>query len=131
MFVFNKFSTVTGVIVYEGEQEIVSGLIDYAQPQITERDCRFTVVKRERFIRKSDETHRSQHDRLLIHFGWNQIQSLKDNSVDIEIGRTRLRYDGQEFRAIKINDFGQDYRRKYLPMGVIEVTFERRKPIAN
>lgn len=130
MFVFSKYNTVTGVVVYEGEQQIVSGLINYEQPHVTERDCRFTVVRRDNFIQKSDETHRSIHDRLLIHFGWDQIQNLEDNDVAIEIGRTRLRYDGNEYRTIKINNFGQDYRRKYLPMGVIEVTFEKRTPIA-
>ncbi len=131
MFVFNKYNTVTGILVYEGAQQLVSGLVDYTVPDVTERDCRFTVVKREQFIQKSDETHRSRHDRLLVHFGWDQIQRIKDNNVDIVIGRTRLKFDGEEYRTIKINDFGQDYRRKYLPMGVIEVTFERRKPLAN
>jgi len=130
MFVFNKFKTVTGTLVYEGDQQLVSGLISYTNPNVTEIDCRFTVVRRDKFIQKSDESHRARHDRLLVQFGWDQIQNLKDSDVDIIIGKTRLKYDGIEFRTIKINNFGQDYRRKYLPMGIIEVTFERRKPIA-
>lgn len=131
MFVYSKFNTVTGVLVYEGERQLVSGLVDYQLPEETERDCRFTVVKRNRYIRKDDETHRSYHDELLVQFGWDQIQRITDNGVAIEVGRTRLKYDGQEYRTIGINDFGQDLRRKYLPLGVIEVTFERRVPVAN
>lgn len=129
MFVFNNYLTVTGTIIYENDQTLVSGLISYNSPYRIETGCRFVIAKRDHFIRKSDETHRAKVDRLITHFGWNQLRNLSETGVEMKVGRTRLQHDGLEYRAVKVNDFGQDYRRNYMPIGVLEVTFEKRVPV--
>ena len=105
MFVWNQFLEQTGVIKYENEQQLVSGLVSYQTPFLLETGTRFAVVRRDHFIRKSDETHR-------------------------EVGSTRIVYDESEYRATKVNNFGQPLWRDYLPIGVVEVTLERVTPLA-
>lgn len=131
MFIFNKFNQVTGTIIYENDQVIVSGLINYATPYITETGCRFTLVRRDNYIRKTEETNREIFDQIVTQFGWDQLRSLSITGIEMKVGRTRLQYDGVEYRATKVNDFGQKYNKTYLPMGVVEVTFQKRVRIAN
>ena len=131
MFVFNKFNTSTGTIIYENDQQLVSGLVSYSSPYRIETGCRFMVAKRNNFIRKTDETNRAVFDELIVQFGWDQLRSLSSTGIEVKVGRTRLQYDGNEFRAVKVNDFGQKYNKVYLPMGVVEVTFQRRVPVAD
>ena len=126
MFVFNKFNQVTGTIIYENDQVLVSGLISYATPYRIETGCRFTLIKRNNFVRQTDVSNRSRFDQLVTQFGWDQLKNLSETGIEVKVGRTRLQYNGQEYRAIKVNDFGQQYNKKYLPMGVVEVTFEKR-----
>lgn len=131
MFIFNKFNQVTGTIIYENSQTLVSGLISYSTPYRIETGCRFTIVKRDNLIRMTDESNRYTIDQLTTQFGWDQLRNLSATGIEIKVGRTRLQYDGTEYRAIRVNNFGQKYNKKYLPMGVIEVTFQKRVNIAN
>jgi len=50
MFVFNKFNTSTGTIIYENDQQLVSGLVSYSSPYRIETGCRFMVAKRNNFM---------------------------------------------------------------------------------
>jgi len=131
MFIFNKWNQVTGTIIYENTQQLVSGLVSYATPYRIETGCRFSLIKRNNFIRKTDETNRSRFDQLVTQFGWDQLRSLSSTGIEVKVGRTRLQYDGSEYRAVKVNDFGQKYNNTYLPMGVVQVTFEKREPVVN
>ncbi len=131
MFVFNKFNTSTGTIIYENTQQLVSGLVSYASPYRIETGCRFMIVKRQQFIRKTDETNRARFDNLLVQFGWDQLRNLAATGIEVKVGRTRLQYDGNEYRAISVNDFGRKYNSTYLPMGVVQVTFEKRVRVAD
>jgi len=131
MFVHSYFLEQTGTILYENTQQLVSGLVSYATPFTIETGTRFAVLDRKKFISKSDETNRARHDRLLVQFGANEIRSLNSTGVYLKEGRTRLQYDGEEFRAIIVDDFGQSINRTYMPGGILQVTFERRTPIAN
>ena len=129
MFVFNQWLEQTGTILYENSQQLVSGLITYNSPTNLSTGTTFAVVRRDTYTRKTDETHRHISDELLVQFGQNEIFNLNDTGIYLKEGRTRLQYDGYEFRATRINDFGQKYNR-WLPIGVVEVKFERRMPIA-
>ena len=131
MFIFNKFNQVTGTIIYENDQTLVSGLISYSTPYRTETGCRFTIVRRDNLIRMTDESNRYTIDQLTIQFGWDQLRNLSNTGIEVKVGRTRLQYDGTEYRAIRVNDFGQKYNKKYLPMGIVEVTFQKRVNIVN
>ena len=131
MFVFNKFNMSTGTIIYENTQQLVSGLVSYASPYVIETGCRFMVVKRNTFIRKTDESTRKRFDQLTVQFGWDQLRNLSATGIEVKIGRTRLQFDGTEFRAINVNDFGRKYNSTYIPMGVVQVMFEKRTAVAN
>ena len=130
MFVWNQFLEQTGVIKYENEQQLVSGLVSYQTPFLLETGTRFAVVRRDHFIRKSDETHRDIVDKLIVHFSSQEIEQLNNTGIDIEVGSTRIVYDESEYRATKVNNFGQPLWRDYLPIGVVEVTLERVTPLA-
>ena len=130
MWVWNRFLEQTGTIIYENEQQLVSGLVSYETPYTLETGTRFAVVKRNHFIRKSDETHRSLVDDLTVQFGMGEIKKLTETGIQLRVGRTRIDYDGIEYRATKVNDFGQKWNKAYLPMGVIEIKFERVVPLA-
>jgi len=130
MWVWNRFLEQTGTIIYENEQQLVSGLVSYETPYTLETGTRFAVVKRNHFIRKSDETHRSIVDDLTVQFGMGEIKKLTETGIQLRVGRTRIDYDGIEYRATKVNDFGQKWNKAYLPMGVIEIKFERVVPLA-
>jgi len=129
MFVFNTYLEQTGTIIYENDQQLVSGLINYNTPTNLSTGTTFSVVKRDAYTRKTDETRRHVSDELIVQFGQNEIYNLNDTGIRLKIGRTRLQYDGDEFRATRVNDFGQKFNR-WLPLGVVEVKFERRIPIA-
>ena len=129
MFVYNTYLEQTGTIIYENDQQLVSGLITYNTPTNLSTGTTFAVVKRDVFTRKTDETRRHKSDELTVQFGQNEIYNLNDTGIRLKIGRTRLQYDGDEFRATRVNDFGQKFNR-WLPLGVVEVKFERRIPIA-
>ena len=129
MFVFNTYLEQTGTIIYENDQQLVSGLISYNTPTNLSTGTTFAVVKRDTFTRKTDETHRAIYDCVTTQFGQNEIYNLNETGIYLKIGRTRLQYDGDEFRATNVNTFGQKSNR-WLPVGVVEVKFERRTPIA-
>lgn len=131
MWVWNRFLEQTGTIIYENEQELVSGLISYQTPYMIETGTRFAVVRRDQYIRKTDETNRAIFDKVIVQFGWDEIQKLEETGIQLRVGRTRLDYDGIEYRAIKVNDFGQKWDKPYIPMGVVEINFERRVPLAD
>jgi len=131
MFVFNRWNQVTGTIVYENTHQVVSGLLNYPTATTIQTGCRFTLVKKNNFIRKTEESDRFTFDQLVTQFGWDQLRSLSSTGVEIKVGRTRLQYDGEEYRAINVNNFGQKYNKTYLPMGVVQVTFEKRVAIAD
>lgn len=132
MFVHSFYLEQTGTIIYEKDQQLVSGLVNYSTPDYTiEVDCRFSMIDRKKYITKSDETHRAKHDKLLTQFGATEIRRLNSSGVYIKEGRTRLQWNGDEYRAVDIDDFGQGINISYLPMGVVQVIFDRRTPIAN
>ena len=130
MWVFNQFLEQTGTVVYENAQQLVSGLVSYQSPFLLETGTRFAVVKRDHFIRKNDESHRDTVDQLIVHFSSREIELLNNTGIDVEVGSTRIKYDGTEYRATKVNNFGQPLWKKYLPIGVVEVTLERVTPLA-
>ena len=122
----------TGTIIYENDQQIVSGLKSYSDPYIIQTGVRFAVVDRTKLVRKGDEAMREQHDVLTVQFGWNEIKSLQETGIYLnKPGRVRLIYDGSEFRAVDLNDYGRPYNSKYMNFGLIEVIFERRTPSAD
>lgn len=129
MFVHNYFLEQTGTIVYENTQTLVSGLINYADPITIETGTRFAVVDRRKTRDKSDETYKAIHDDLTIQFGMNEIRTLNNTGIYIKEGDTRLQYDGNEYRAVNVDNFGQ-FPRNYLPLGVVEVIFRRMNPNA-
>lgn len=130
MFIFNQFLEQTGVVKYENEQQLVSGLVSYQTPFLLETGTRFAVVRRDHFVRKNDESNRDIVDKLIVHFSSREIGLLNNTGIDIEVGSTRILYDGTEYRATKVNNFGQPLWRDYLPLGVVEVTLERVTPLA-
>jgi len=129
MFVFNSYLEQTGTIIYENDQQLVSGLITYNTPTNLSTGTTFAVIKRDRFTRKSDETHRSVVDCVITQFGQNEIYNLNETGIHLTVGRTRLQYDGDEYRATNVNDFGQKFNR-WLSVGVVEVKFEKRRRLA-
>lgn len=131
MFVHNYYLEQTGVIVQENTQQLVSGLVTYDTPFTIETGTRFSVIDRDTYYDKSDETHRAEFDRLITQFGANEIRNLNNTGIYLREGVTRLRYDGQEFRAKSIDNFGQNINRSYLPGGVVQIVFLRRKPVAH
>lgn len=131
MFVYNRWSAVTGTVIYENTQELVSGLVSYATPYRKETGCRFTIVKRDNFIRKTDETNRAIFDQLTTQFGWDQLSGMRSTGIEMKVGRTRLQYDGIEYRAIKVDNFGRKFNQNYMPMGIVQVIFQRRVPVAD
>lgn len=131
MWVFNKWLEQTGTIIYENNARPVSGLIGYDVPYNIQTGTRFAVLSRQQYVRKSDETHHNIVDEMVVHFGWGELQKLHNTGIEVEVGSTRVQYDGVEYRATKVNDFGQKYNRTYIPMGVVEVNLERRTPVAN
>lgn len=130
MYVWNRFLEQTGVIKYENEQQLVSGLVSYNSPFLLETGTKFAVVKRDHFIRKSDESHRDVVDQLIVHFSAKEIQELNSTGIDIEVGSTRIVYDDTEYRATNVNNFGQPLWKQYMPIGIVEVTLERVNPLA-
>lgn len=131
MWVHQRFLEQTGTIKYENTQELSSGLVSYATPYIIETGTRFAVLDRDNFIRESEESLRAQYDVLIAQFGHSELRNLAATGIQIKPGRTRLEYDGYEFRATVVNDWGQKYNKKYMNIGAIQVRFERRVPIAD
>ena len=108
MWVFNKFLEQTGTIIYENNAQPVSGLIGYDTPNTIETGTRFAVLQREQYVRKSDETHHAIVDELIVHFGWGELQKLNNTGIQVEVGATRVQYDGIEYRATKVNDLDKN-----------------------
>lgn len=131
MFVLNRWDSVTGTIIYENTQQLVSGLVSYATPYRLETGCRFTLVRRDNYIRKTNETDRMTFDNLVTQFGWDQLSGMRSTGIEMKVGRTRLQYDGNEYRAIKVDNLGMPFNKKYLPMGIVQVTFQKRVPVAD
>ena len=129
MFVHNYFLEQTGTILYENNPTLVSGLITYDLPITLETGTRFAVVDRRQSRDKSDETHKAIHDNLIVQFGMNEVRNLNNSGIYLREGDTRLQYGGHEFRAVNIADFGQA-NRNYLPIDVVQITFQRRVPVA-
>lgn len=129
MFVHNYFLEQTGTILYENNPALVSGLINYDLPITIETGTRFAVIDRRQSRDKSDETHKAIHDNLIVQFGMNEIRTLNNTGIYIKEGDTRLQYDGNEYRAVYVDNFGQ-VNRSYLPIDVVQITFQRRVPVA-
>lgn len=128
MFVFNYFLEQTGTIIYENDQELVSGLVSYQTPFTMETGTRFAVVDNRQKVRQNEETNRSIVDVLKVQFGAKEVKNLNDTGIYVREGRTRLRYNGVEYRATYVNNFGN--HNTYIPIGITEVIFERRVPVA-
>ena len=131
MFVHTYYLEQTGTIIQENTQQLVSGLVSYATPFTLETGTRFSVIDRGTYYDKSDESHRAEHDKLVVQFGATEIRKLNSSGIYLKEGDTRLQYDGQEFRAKSINNFGQPINRSYLPGGIVQIVFLRRKPVAH
>lgn len=129
MFVHNKFLYQTGTLIYENTQNLQSGFVTYATPYRIETGVKFAVADRHTDVKQTEESNRFIIDEIFVQFGWEQISGIISTGMNLKVGRTRLVYDGEEYRATNVNDFGQKYNKKYMPMGVIEVKFERRVPI--
>ena len=65
----------------------------------------------------------------MVQFSEEEVYNLSVSGVRVQRGRTTLTYDGTDFRAVLINDFGQKFNR-FMPIGIVEVLFERRIPLA-
>lgn len=133
MWVHNRFlQQQTGTIIYENDQLMVSGLKSYESPMLIQTGARFAVVDRNRYVDKDKDSQREQHDILTVQFGWDEINKFtKKNIESIDPGRIRLIYRGTEFRAIEVNDHGQPYNRTNMPIGLLEIKFERKIPVDN
>ena len=129
MHVFNAWLEQTGTINYENDQQLQSGLIGYNTPFLSSTGTRFAVIKRKQFVAKTDETSRHIRDQLKVQFSEEEVYNLSVSGVRVQRGRTTLTYDGTDFRAVLINDFGQKFNR-FMPIGIVEVLFERRIPLA-
>ena len=130
MWVHNRFLEVTGTIKYENDQVLSSGLVNYNSPYLIETGVRFSILDRDTFIREGEESLRTKYDILIVQFGHKQLRNLAATGIEIQVGRTRLDYDGDEFRAIQVDNWGQKYNKQYMNIGAIQVRFERRVPVA-
>ncbi|NHJ40126.1 MAG: hypothetical protein FK731_08850 [Asgard group archaeon] len=132
MWVHNRFLYQTGTIIYENDQVLISGLKSYSSPFIVQTGTKFAVVDRMQYIERDKDSQRERHDVLTVQFGWDEINRLSATGISVEEpGRIRLLYRGQQFRGINVNDMGQPYNKAYMPIGLIEITFERRIPVVN
>lgn len=132
MWVHNRFLYQTGTVIYENDQTMSSGLKSYSTPFLIQTGAKFAVVDRKQFIQRDEDSQRERHDVLTVQFGWDEINKLTATGISLEEpGRVRLLYRGQEFRAIYTDDMGQPYDKTYLPIGLIEIKFERRYPVVN
>ena len=122
----------TGTLVYENDQVLVSGLKSYSSPYTIQTGAKFAVVDRNRFVQRDNDSQREQHDVLTVQFGWDEINKMVATGMDLETpGRIRLIYRGQQYRAVYVDDMGQPYNKSYMPIGLIQITFERRIPVVN
>lgn len=132
MWVHNRFLYQTGTVIYENDQTMSSGLKSYSSPFLIQTGAKFAVIDRKEFIQKDKDSQRERHDVLTVQFGWDEINKLAATGISLEEpGRVRLLYRGQEFRAIYADDMGQPYDKTYMPIGLIEIKFERRYPVVN
>ena len=131
MWIHNRYLYQTGTILYENDQVMVSGLKSYSSPFLIQTGTQFAVVDRNQYVAKERDSQRERHDVLTVQFGWDQLKELTDTGMTLEPGRIRLIYRGQEFRAVYVDDMGQPYDKTYMPIGLIQVTFERRIPVDN
>ena len=132
MFLYTKFLERTGVVRYEeyATSLLESGLKTMTSPAYTSGDARFVVAKR--------NTERIPHedgirdiDVLLTQFGWDQIKNLESSGIYFKVGRTELEFDDTWYRLTNLNDFGQAYNRTYMPLGILEIRFEKERDRVN
>jgi hypothetical protein len=126
-FTFNKWNTQTGDIVYENDQVMVSGLKSYNEPYLIVTGVRFVVIDRNQYIQTDKESRTTTFDDIIVQFGWDELKKLNETGIKISKERTRIRYDGDEFRVVEVTDHGQKYNRKYMPLGLIEAKIRKRK----
>lgn len=125
MFLFTNCFSRTGTVEYENDStsgNTSSGLKAFGSPAYLTGTSKFLITKRkERFIPSKEGI--SKIDELIIQFGWDQIKSLQDTGIKLEPGRFKLNFDNETYRLVSLDDFGQDYARNYLPLGIIECKF--------
>ncbi len=79
-------------------------------------------------MQSNRENKASRYDDMVVQFGWDQIKGLSETGIQLKKERTRIRYDGEEYRVVEVNDYGQKYNRNYMPGGLIELKIRRRMP---
>lgn len=132
MWVHNQWLIQTGTVIYENDQTMSSGLKSYSTPFLIQTGARFAVVDRTQYVQKDKDSMRERHDVLIVQFGWDEIKKLVATGISMEEpGRLRLLYRGQEFRGTFVDDMGQPYNKTFMPIGLIQMIFERRIPIVN
>ena len=132
MWVHNRFMYQTGTLLYENDQVVVSGLKSYNSPYLIQTGVKFAVVDRNRYVQRDKDSQREQHDVLTTQFGWDEIKKMVETGMSLETpGRIRLIHRGQEYRGIYVDDMGQPYNKSFMPIGLIQIIFERRIPVAD
>lgn len=128
MFLFNKNMETSGTLKYENYATpiVSSGYKTMGSPGYTSGDYRFVVAKRKRKIIPSKEG-RTELDVLIVQFGWDQLEDMESSGILLTPGNLLLDYANGTYRMVDKDDFGRDYDANYMPLGVIEVTFERQK----
>lgn len=131
MFLFNKPYEVSGSVFYEnyntGLAQMESGLKVVNSPTHLTGITRFRVAKRERKL-ISTKDGRTSVNRLIVQFGWDEIDSLEQKNIYLEPGKFKMEYAGITYRLVDKDDFGQDIDRNFNTLGIIQATFEKERP---
>lgn len=128
MFIFRKHLEQTGVIRNENYSDPIleSGLKTMTSPSFITGNARFVVTKRNTERRKTQDGI-TNIDTLMVQFPWDEIKDLSASGITLMQGKTKLRFDGDEFRLINLDDFGLGYNRGYMPLGILEARFEKER----
>ena len=126
MFLYNQYMEVSGIIRFEKEQILTSGLKTYNSPTFILEEAWFCVADRRKKVVMGKQSNREHVEEITAQFGHKQIKNLLDTGISFIEGRMQLQYDGHDYRATDINTFGIPYSREYIPVGLIEVTFRRK-----
>ena len=127
MYNFYKHLQQTGLLKNENYStpQLSSGLKGMSSTTYTTGTAPF-VVATEGFKIVPTKDGRRQVSRLECYFSWDTIHELSGLSgLELIRGKTKLEFNGSEYRLVLINDYGQKYNRPYIPCGVIKAVFDR------
>lgn len=126
MFIHNSFLYRTGTITYEADYQNESGYSTI--PSTKTGDIEFALIDNDNIVKKSDDVGFRRVKGMTTHIDTKEINRLQDSGIEIKPHNTIVTFAGDDWRALNVETFGQEFNRNYFPINLYEVTFERITP---